>query len=137
MHLWRPGSEAVEAAMKLARQYYVNKGELERTHFIARKASFHGTTLGSLALSEKAGLRRPFESLLIQDNVTFVSSPNTYRDMYDDERSENYVKRLETELDEAFSRVGPHTVCAFFAETLSGSVCAHPHVLPRLMVAFN
>lgn len=110
--------------MKLARQYFVSISQSERVRFIARDMSFHGTTIGALSLTARHGVRSPFEPLLVSDTISFVSSPNTYRGMLSDENSKDYVKRLADELDGEFKRVGPGTVCAFVAETVSGSVSA-------------
>ncbi|PTB40115.1 uncharacterized protein TrAFT101_004844 [Trichoderma asperellum] len=115
------GSEAVEAGLKLARQYFVDKGEMQRVHFIARKGAFHGTTLSSLALTAKAAVQKPFEPIMLNDNVSFVSMPNLYRGMHPGETEAHYVDRLARELDEEFERIGPSRVCAFVAETASGT----------------
>ncbi|KXH50560.1 aminotransferase [Colletotrichum nymphaeae SA-01] len=115
------GSEAVEAAMKLAVKYFAELGVPNRAGFIARAGAFHGTTLGSLALSGKVAFRKPFEPLLKSDMVSFVSMPNMYRGMLDGETTEEYVERLACELDAEFELRGPNNVCAFIAETVSGS----------------
>lgn len=117
------GSEAVDAAMKLARQFAVNTGQPSKTRFIARRGAFHGTTLGSLALSAKTGVRSPFDPIMIDDRtVSFVSMPNMRRQLKTDETEKQYVDRLAQELEDEIQRVGPENVCAFFAETMSGSV---------------
>lgn len=116
------GSEATDAAPKLARQYFVSVGMPDRTRFIARKGSFHGSTLGALAITDKPGLRKPFERLLLTDHVSYVSTPNVYRDMDVGESVEAFVERLATELDNEFCHVGPTNVCALVAETVPGSV---------------
>ena len=72
------GSEAVEAALKLARQYFVEKGEPQRRHFIARRQSYHGNTLGALAIGGNAWRREPFLPLLIEAH--HVVSCYAYRD---------------------------------------------------------
>lgn len=91
-------------------------------HFIARKGAFHGTTLSSLALTAKAAVQKPFEPIMLNDNVSFVSMPNLYRGMHPGETEAHYVDRLARELDEEFERIGPSRVCAFVAETASGTV---------------
>lgn len=116
------GSEAVEAAMKLAIKYFTELGEPHRTHFIARRGAFHGTTAGSLALTGKRGFRLPFEPLLKDERVSFVTMPNMYRDMHAGESVSQYVERLARELDDEFQHVGSDKICAFVAETVSGSV---------------
>ena len=113
------GSEAVEAALKMARQYFLEIGQPERSHFIARRQSYHGNTLGALAVGGNAWRRRQFAPLLI--DVTHVSPCYPYRDMQPGETPEQYGQRLAQELDEAIQRVGPHKVLAFVAETVGGA----------------
>jgi adenosylmethionine-8-amino-7-oxononanoate aminotransferase len=59
------GSEAMEAALKMARQYFVEIGQPQRSHFIARRQSYHGNTLGALAVGGNAWRRAQFAPLLI------------------------------------------------------------------------
>lgn len=117
------GSEAMEAAMKMARQYFLelDPPERQRTRFIARKESYHGTTLGSLAMGGHVARRALYEPMLL-NNITRVSPCNAYRFMKEGETPEAYVKRLAQELDDEFQRVGPGTVCAFVAEPVVGAV---------------
>lgn len=119
------GTEAIEAGLKLTRQYFVEKGETQRTRFIARNQSYHGNTLGSLAVGGHKA-RKAIYAPLLSENVSHVSPPYPYRGMNDGESEETYVKRLGQELDEEFQRVGPGNVCAFVAETMSGLV-SKPH----------
>ena len=113
------GSEAVEAALKMARQYFVEIGEPERAHFVARRQSYHGNTLGALAVGGNAWRRREFAPLLI--DVTHVSPCYPYRDRRDDETPEAYGRRLADELDAAIVAAGPKRVIAFVAETVGGA----------------
>jgi adenosylmethionine-8-amino-7-oxononanoate aminotransferase len=113
------GSEAVEAALKLARQYFVEIGEPQRRHFIARRQSYHGNTLGALAVGGNEFRRRQFAPLLI--DVTHVSACYEYRDRRDGESAEAYGARLAQELDEAVARLGGSNVIAFCAETVGGA----------------
>ena len=113
------GSEAIEAAMKLARQYYVESGEPERAVFIARRQSYHGNTLGALALGGNEARRRQFAPLLI--DVARVSACFEYREREKAESPEQYSERLARELDAAIERIGPHRVIAFCAETVVGA----------------
>ena len=117
------GSEAMEAAVKMARQYFMESKppQPNRVRFIARKQSYHGTTLGSLAVGGHVARRELYEPLLIQ-NVSHVSPCYAYRGMEDGERVESYVSRLADELDREFQRVGPDSVCAFVAEPIVGAV---------------
>ncbi|KAJ5779942.1 Pyridoxal phosphate-dependent transferase major region subdomain 2 [Penicillium paradoxum] len=116
------GSEAIEAALKLARQYYLElpTPQVQRTRFIARLPSYHGTTLGALGLGGHVQRRQPFEPLLSK-NVSHVSPCYAYRGKRDGESDADYVARLADELEAEFQRVGPETVCAFVAEPVVGA----------------
>ncbi|WP_418320224.1 aspartate aminotransferase family protein [Piscinibacter sakaiensis] len=113
------GSEAIEAALKMARQYFVEIGQPERRHFIARRQSYHGNTLGALAVGGNEWRRRQFAPLLIP--VTHVSPCYEYRDRRADESAEQYGARLVQELAAAIDELGPQTVIAFVAETVGGA----------------
>lgn len=113
------GSEAMEAAMKMARQYYVEIGQPQRTHFIARKQSYHGNTLGALAVGGNQWRREPFAPILIP--ATHVSPCYPYREQGAQETPEQYGGRLAQELEEAIERLGPDKVIAFVAETIGGA----------------
>ncbi|KAL4920616.1 pyridoxal phosphate-dependent transferase [Aspergillus aurantiobrunneus] len=116
------GTEAIEAALKMARQYFVElpQPQMQRTRFIARRQSYHGNTLGSLAAGGHKSRRAIFEPILAT-NTSHVSPCYPYRDKRDGESNEQYVTRLAEELEDEFQRVGPDTVCAFIAETMSGT----------------
>jgi adenosylmethionine-8-amino-7-oxononanoate aminotransferase len=113
------GSEAVEAALKMARQYFVEIGQPQRARFIARRQSYHGNTLGALAVGGNAWRRREFAPLLI--DVTHVSPCYAYRDLHEGETPEAYGRRLANELDAAIVAAGPERVIAFVAETVGGA----------------
>ena len=113
------GSEAVEAALKMARQYFVEIGQPQRRHFIARRQSYHGNTLGALAVGGNAWRREQFKPLLI--DVTHVSPCYEYRDRRADETPEQYGQRLVQELAQAIEQLGPQNVMAFVAETVGGA----------------
>src|SRR5918999_4421287 len=113
------GSEAVEAALKMARQYFVEIGQPQRTRFIARRQSYHGNTLGALSVGGNATRRRQFEPLLI--DVAHVSPCYAYRDQADGESDEAYVARLADEVDQTVQELGPDTVIAFVAEPVVGA----------------
>ncbi len=119
VYLVSGGSEAMEAALKLARQYFVEIGEPERRHFIARRQSYHGNTLGALAVGGNEWRRRQFAPLLI--DVTHVSPCYEYRDRRAGESAEDYGARLAGEFEDALQRVGPRNVIAFCAETVGGA----------------
>ena len=128
------GSEAMEAALKLARQYFVEKGEPQRARFIARRNSYHGNTLGALAVGGNQWRRRQFAPLLIE--VEHVSPTYAYRNQRDDESAEQYGARLARELSDAIERVGGQNVIAFVAETVggatSGALTAPPGYFKRV-----
>lgn len=113
------GSEAIEAALKLARQYFLEIGEPQRCHVIARCQSYHGNTLGALAVGGNAARRKPFEPLLI--GASHVSACYPYRGQQTDESDESYGERLAAELESEIVRVGSARVMAFVAETIAGA----------------
>lgn len=113
------GSEAMEAALKLARQYFLEIGQPERQHIIARKQSYHGNTLGALATGGNAWRRAPFAPILM--DVSHVSPCYAYRGQADTETSAAYVERLIAELESEIARLGPDSVMAFVAEPVVGA----------------
>lgn len=113
------GSEAVETALKLARQYFVEIGQPQRTTFIARSQSYHGNTLGALAVGGNEWRRRQFAPLLM--DVVRVSECNEYRGRHSDESQHDYTRRLLQELEQAIVAAGPHTIIGFVAETVVGA----------------
>jgi adenosylmethionine-8-amino-7-oxononanoate aminotransferase len=119
VYLVSGGSEAMEAALKLARQYFVEIGQPQRARFIARRSSYHGNTLGALAVGGNAWRRLQFAPLLI--DVEHVSPPYAYRDQRADESGEQYAERLALELEETIARIGGENVIAFVAETVGGA----------------
>jgi len=129
------GSEGMEAALKMARQYFVEKGEPQRTRFIARRQSYHGNTLGALAAGGNAMRRAPYAPILSQA-FSHVSPCYAYRDRADDESDADYLQRLADELEAEFQRLGPQNVIAFCAETVVGAtlgcVTALPGYFPKM-----
>jgi adenosylmethionine-8-amino-7-oxononanoate aminotransferase len=119
VYLVSGGSEAMEAALKLARQYFVEIGQPQRARFIARRNSYHGNTLGALAVGGNAWRRAQFAPLLI--DVEHVAPPYAYRDRRADETGAQYCARLVAEIEQSFERVGGEKVIAFVAETVGGS----------------
>jgi len=113
------GSEANETALKLARQYFVEKGEPQRRHFIARRQSYHGNTLGALSIGGNPGRRALYEPILLPAH--HVSPCYAYRERGAAESDHDYAGRLAAELDETIRRLGPDTVIAFVAETVVGA----------------
>ncbi|MEM5291359.1 aspartate aminotransferase family protein [Paraburkholderia sabiae] len=113
------GSEAIEAALKLARQYFVELGQPQRRHIIARRQSYHGNTLGALAIGGNAWRREPFLPLLI--DAHHVSPCYAYREQRADETEEQFAQRLADELEQKILELGSDTVAAFVAETVVGA----------------
>ncbi|NYT64636.1 aspartate aminotransferase family protein [Alcaligenaceae bacterium] len=113
------GSEAIEAALKLARQYFVETRRPSRRHFIARRQSYHGNTLGALAIGGNAWRREPFLPLLVPAH--HVSPCYAYRDQGQDETEEQYASRLAAELEQKILELGPENVAGFVAETVVGA----------------
>ncbi|WP_284892058.1 aspartate aminotransferase family protein [Cobetia amphilecti] len=122
------GSEAVEAALKLARQYFVEIGQPQRKHLIARRQSYHGNTLGALATGGNAWRRQQFEPLLI--NVSHVSPCYAYRDQQPDETPEAMGIRLAAELEAEILRLGAENVMAFVAEPVVGATLGAVTAVP-------
>lgn len=113
------GSEAIEAALKLARQYFVERGETSRTRFIARRQSYHGNTLGALATGGNVWRRAPFAPLMIE--TSHIAPCYEYRDCQPDETPAEYGLRVANELEAELKRVGPENVIAFVAEPVVGA----------------
>ncbi|MGE8613937.1 MAG: aspartate aminotransferase family protein [Achromobacter veterisilvae] len=122
------GSEAVEAALKMARQYFVEIGQPERRHIVARRQSYHGNTLGALAVGGNAWRRAQFAPLLIE--VEHVSPCYAYRDQREGESAEQYGERLALELEQTFERLGPASVMAFVAEPVVGATAGALTAVP-------
>ncbi|KAE8147477.1 pyridoxal phosphate-dependent transferase [Aspergillus avenaceus] len=138
LYIISSGSEAVEAALKMARQYYLElpTPQPKRARFIARKPSYHGVTLGALAAGGHVFRREPYEPLL-SSNTSFVSPCYAYRDKRDHESDADYVARLAAELDAEFQRVGPETVCAFIAEPVVGAALGAVPAVPGYFKAMK
>jgi adenosylmethionine-8-amino-7-oxononanoate aminotransferase len=113
------GSEAMETAMKLARQYFVEAGQPGRSIFIARRQSYHGNTLGALAVGGNEFRRRHFAPLLI--DVPRVAPCYEYRDRADHQTRDEYTASLLQELDETILATGPEKVIGFCAEPVVGA----------------
>lgn len=113
------GSEATEAALKLARQYHLERGDSRRSKIIARRLSYHGNTLGALAAGGSTWRRKPYEPLLI--DVALVDPCFEYRFAAPGEETEAYGRRAADSLEAEIGRLGPETVMAFIAETVVGA----------------
>ncbi|EKF17598.1 aspartate aminotransferase family protein [Nitratireductor pacificus] len=113
------GSEANEAALKMARQYFVEKGEPQRRNIIARRQSYHGNTLGTLATGGNAWRRAPFGPLLIDTH--HIDPCYAYRHQAPGESEEAYGLRAAQALEDKILELGPETVMAFVAEPVVGA----------------
>lgn len=113
------GSEAMEAALKMARQYFVEKGEPARRHVIARRQSYHGNTLGALAAGGNEWRRTQFKPLLIDTH--HIDPCYAYRHQHAGEDDAAYAARAAQALEDKILELGPGTVMAFVAETVVGA----------------
>lgn len=113
------GSEAVEAALKMARQYFVELGKPERRNVIARRQSYHGNTLGALATGGNEWRRAQFRPLLVETH--HIDPCFAYRYRQPDESDEAYAARAAQALEDKILELGPETVMAFVAETVVGA----------------
>jgi adenosylmethionine-8-amino-7-oxononanoate aminotransferase len=114
------GSEATEAALKMARQHFLERGQKNRVNVIARRQGYHGSTFGALAASGNAMRRAPYLPLLA-GTFHHVSPAYAYRGQRDSESEAEYVARLADELEQKFQELGPDTVMAFIAEPVVGA----------------
>jgi adenosylmethionine-8-amino-7-oxononanoate aminotransferase len=134
VYLLSGGSEAVEAAIKLARQYFLEKGQPQRHRLIARRQSYHGNTLGALAAGGNAWRREKYAPLLVETH--HIAPCFEYRERRDDESPEAYGRRAADELEAEILRLGPETVMAFIAEPVvgatAGAVLAVPGYFTRI-----
>jgi hypothetical protein len=128
------GSEAVEASLKIARQYFLERGEPERRRFIARRQSYHGNTLGALSVGGNRWRREPFAPLLTEAH--HIAPCYAYRDAQDHESEEDYGVRVANELEEKIAELGAKTVIGFICEPVAGAtlgaVPAVPGYLARI-----
>lgn len=134
VYLVSGGSEAVEAAIKLARQYFMEIGQPGRHRVISRRQSYHGNTLGALAAGGNAWRRAQFAPLLVE--TSHIAPCYDYRDRQTGESLHAYGRRVADELEAEILRIGPETVMAFIAEPVvgatMGAVAAVPGYLPRI-----
>ncbi len=113
------GSEATEAAIKLARQYFLEIGDSDRRHVIARRQSYHGNTLGALSAGGNAWRRAQFDPILVE--MTHIAACYEYAEKPESENSFDYGQRVANELEAEILRLGPETVMAFMAEPVVGA----------------
>jgi adenosylmethionine-8-amino-7-oxononanoate aminotransferase len=113
------GSEAVEAGIKLARQYFVERCEPQRRHIIARRQSYHGNTLGALSAGGNAWRRAQFAPILVE--MSHIAPCYEYAERVEGETLEAYGLRVANELETEILRLGPDSVMAFIAEPVVGA----------------
>jgi adenosylmethionine-8-amino-7-oxononanoate aminotransferase len=130
------GSEAMEASLKLARQYFLELGQPQRTHFIARRLSYHGATLATLAVGGHTARRAPYEAML-PTGFSHVSPCFPYHGQHPQEDDASYVARLKQELEAEFERIGPQKVIAFCAETMVGATTGCVSAVPGYFSAMR
>ncbi|CAK7202852.1 hypothetical protein SEUCBS139899_005579 [Sporothrix eucalyptigena] len=114
------GSEANDAAMKMARQYWFEKGETQRTRFVARRQAYHGNTFGAMSVSGMVGRKVPYQGVLMP-NVALVSAADAFHHRRADEDETQFVERLVAETEAELVLLGPDTVISFIGETVSGA----------------
>ncbi|MCR4269310.1 aspartate aminotransferase family protein, partial [Nitratireductor sp. ZSWI3] len=122
------GSEANEAALKMAKQYFVEKGKPERRNIIARRQSYHGNTLGTLATGGNEWRRAPFTPLLIETH--HIDPCYAYRYQVPGESEEAYGQRAAQALEDKILELGPETVMAFVAEPVVGATAGAVPAVP-------
>ena len=113
------GSEAVEAALKMARQYFTETGQPQRRHIIARRQSYHGNTLGALAAGGNEWRRAQFKPLLMEAH--HIAPCFAYREQREGETDADYAARVAGELETKILELGADTVAAFVAEPVVGA----------------
>lgn len=123
------GSEATDAAIKLAAQYWHEVGEPQKVNVISRKQSYHGNTIGALCVSGHK-TRRELYHAWMSDNVSFVDPCYPYRGKHQAEGDEEYITRLRQQLEDEILRLGPNTVAAFIAEPVSGTTLGCTPAVP-------
>jgi adenosylmethionine-8-amino-7-oxononanoate aminotransferase len=114
------GSEAVESAWKLARQYHHARGE-RRWKAVARRRAYHGTTMGALSINGVAGLRAPFEPL-VPDTIHVRNTNRYHRPV--EESEEQFTAFLLDDLESAIVQAGPETVAMVIMEPVQNAADA-------------
>lgn len=123
------GSEATEAALKMARQYFLEIGQPSRYRIVTRRQSYHGNTLGALAAGGNFARRKPYDPMLA-DTVRHIAPCYAYRDKRDDESEDAYGLRVANDLEHMIVEMGPDTVAAFIAEPVVGATAGALPAVP-------
>ncbi|MGC6391087.1 MAG: aspartate aminotransferase family protein [Alphaproteobacteria bacterium] len=135
VYLVSGGSEAVEAALKLARQYMIEIGQPQRHHIIARRQSYHGNTLGALSAGGNMMRRETYAPMLMKGS--HISPCFAFREQQPNETDQAYVARLVDELEQEILFVGPEHVLAFIAEPVVGATAGAVPALPGYFAAMR
>lgn len=131
------GSDATEAALKIARQYFYDQNpETPRKYIISRDHSYHGNTLGALSVSEFKLRQAPYKDIFA-NNVVHVSSCYSYRQQLDGEFDVDFVARKADELDKTFQKIGSEKVMAFILEPVSGAALGCAPFVPGYLKAMQ
>lgn len=137
VYLTGSGSEAMEAAVKLSRQYfYESDKKTPRVNFIAREGSYHGNTIGALGISGHVARRAPYTPFLM-NNVHHISACYPYRQRKDGESDASFVARKAAELEDKFQELGPGTVIGFMAEPIVGAALGCVPYVPGYLKAMR
>jgi len=127
----------MEATIKLSRQFfYENDKKTKRVNFIAREGSYHGNTIGALAISGHVGRRAPYLPFLM-DNVHHISACNPYRQRLENETDSSFVIRKAAELEQKFQELGPQTVIGFICEPVVGAALGCVPSVPGYLKAMR
>lgn len=127
----------MDGAMKLAIQYFHEVGQPQRVNFIAREQSYHGNTLGALAMSGHKVRRQLFEKHLDQDNIHRVSACYAYRQRKESESDAHFVASKAAELENKILELGPKTVIGFVCEPISGAALGCVPYVPGYLAAMK
>lgn len=131
------GSDGIEAALKISRQYYYDTdNESPRHIIITREHSYHGNTIGALSASSFPIRQQPYYPLLT-DTVEHISSCNPYRQQIDGESDAVFVARKAQELDNKINEIGPEKVMCFLMEPVSGAALGCVPAVPGYLKAMQ
>lgn len=110
-YLVSSGSEANDAALKCAKQYWFEKGQ-RRTVYVTRRQSYHGATIGAMSISDMPARKVPYDGITMP-NVVFVGAADAFHHQGVDETETSFVTRLLHEIEETFERIGPENIISF------------------------
>src|SRR5260370_18139120 len=137
VYLTGSGSDAIEAALKLSRQYYYDQDkETERHIIITRDNSYYGNTIGALSASSFIVRQLPYYPLLTK-NVEHISSCNPYRQLIDGESDAVFVAKKAQELENKINEIGPDKIMCFLMEPVSGAALGCIPAVPGYLKAMQ